>query len=362
MKHRWRVDLHFLGGSGLRSWARLLASHRVDPVYAHRAAVLTGLAAYNSVVRRLEPDPGAPFPVVDDPLFVVGHWRSGTTFLHHLLAADPRHVAPTLFQVVNPRSSWASADLGRRLFGGLVPPRRMQDDVPMSFGTPEEDEYAVALLSGCSPYLGRVFPDAAEHYERFLTLREGSPEEVAAFRGALRAFVGRLARSAPGRRVVLKSPAHTARVPVLLAEFPRARFVHVHRHPDEVFASTRHLYDTVDWLWLLQRRAEPADVVILRQLRIVLEAWLEDRARLAPERVIEVAYDALAADPIGTLRRIYAHLELGAFEPAEGAVREHLRAVSDHRPNAFPPLNPADRRAVRDAAARAFDAWGYPRG
>lgn len=361
MKHRWRVDLHFLSGSTLGGWARLLARHRVDPAYAHRAAALGGLAAWNSVVRRLEPDPGGPFPVVRDPLYVVGHWRSGTTFLHHLLAADPRHVAPTLYQVVNPASSWASAPVSTRLFGGLVPERRLQDDVPLSFSTPEEDEYAIALLSGGSPYLGRVFPEAAAHHERFLTLRDCAPEEIAAFRAALRAFVARLARSAPGRRVVLKSPAHTARVPVLLAEHPEARFVHVHRHPDEVFASTRHLHDTVDWLWLLQRRVEPADAVILRQLRALTEAWLEDRARIDPRRVVEVAYDALAADPIGTLRRVYERLDLGPFAPAEPALRAHLRRVADHRPNRFPPLEPAERRAVREAAGGAFVAWGYAR-
>ena len=32
------------------------------------------------------------------PIFILGHWRTGTTLLHELLSLDPRHGYPTSYQ------------------------------------------------------------------------------------------------------------------------------------------------------------------------------------------------------------------------------------------------------------------------
>jgi omega-hydroxy-beta-dihydromenaquinone-9 sulfotransferase len=356
--HRWRTDLNWLCGVRARRWMAALREDRPHLAYAHRVAQITLLSLYNSALARLGPREDLTAVRIERPLFVLGHWRSGTTWLHHLLAQDPERWAPTTFEVVNPTTFSHTHRLNTRLFAGLLPAKRVQDDVPLGFDLPEEDEYAIALLCGMSPYFGRTFPERVEHYERYLTLRDCTDGERDGFRRAMTAFLGRLT-AAHGRPLVLKSPAHTARVRWLLEWFPDARFVHVVRDPYAVFASTRHLYDTVDWYWCLQQRSANEDDTILRQYQLLHQAWFEDRGRIPAGRLAEIRYEDLAADPMGTLGAAYAALDLPGWERAAPRIAALAAARRGHRNNRFAPLSEADRARVRAAAAASFDAWGY---
>jgi hypothetical protein len=48
-------------------------------------------------------------------------------------------------------------------------------------------------------------------------------------------------------RLLLKSPIHTARIPLIRQIFPKAKFVYIHRDPYEVFSSSCHMADTAYW-------------------------------------------------------------------------------------------------------------------
>ena len=45
-----------------------------------------------------------------DPVFILGHWRSGTTLLHGLMAQDDQFAYPRIYQVSNPHSFLQPAD------------------------------------------------------------------------------------------------------------------------------------------------------------------------------------------------------------------------------------------------------------
>ena len=80
-----------------------------------------------------------------------------------------------------------------------------------------------------------------------------------------------------GRPLVLKSPPHTARIRLLLEMFPEARFVHIHRHPYQVFRSCRHYHDTAVWYSYLQKPDTSLnDDRIIRRY----EAFAKDEAEL----------------------------------------------------------------------------------
>ena len=78
-------------------------------------------------------------------------------------------------------------------------------------------------------------PRQAKRYDKYLTFREASLDEIARWQSALKWFVQKLAYSKGNRPLVLKSPAHTGRVRLLLEAFPEARFIHIHRNPYDVF-------------------------------------------------------------------------------------------------------------------------------
>src|SRR5210317_1805419 len=99
---RWSP--HMWLGSNLGGWLRLLARNawRVQFPYWHIAAADTIGAIVNSTLRGVESlcfdRRVRQVELESQPVFILGHWRSGTTLLHELLAADPSHMAPTTYQ------------------------------------------------------------------------------------------------------------------------------------------------------------------------------------------------------------------------------------------------------------------------
>ena len=84
----------------LGDWWSLLRRHRfaIDPPHWPRSLIQTAVAASNSVVARIERrrfGPRIEATEVQAPLFILGHYRSGTTHLHNLLALDPQFAAPS---------------------------------------------------------------------------------------------------------------------------------------------------------------------------------------------------------------------------------------------------------------------------
>src|SRR5262249_41631506 len=212
---------------------------------------------------------------VEPPLFVLGIWRSGTTHLQNLLAVDDRFAFPNWYQASFPRTFLSTEARSSRIGGVFLPRERAQDRMPFGFSLPAEDEFALASATARSPLLSWVFPRRAEHYDRYLTFR-GVPEaEVSEWKAALLGFVKKLTLK-HGKPIVLKSPAHTGRIRLILDVFPEARFVHIHRDPYAVFQSLCHTTREVMRFCTLQRTALDVEGWTIRRYREVYEAFFEE--------------------------------------------------------------------------------------
>jgi Sulfotransferase family len=104
-----RHVFHPLEGMTLGDWWSLLRRHRfaIDPQHWPRALVQTAVSLSNSVGARFERrrfGRRIDATQLQPPLFILGHYRSGTTHLHNLLALDPQFAAPTFFQALNPHT------------------------------------------------------------------------------------------------------------------------------------------------------------------------------------------------------------------------------------------------------------------
>ena len=259
LKHRWSVGNNYLAGITAGMWWRLLRENRfaIDPAYWHRALFITGASLVNSWYRRGEQRRyGRAIDEVEitkPPLFILGHWRSGTTLLHYLLAQDnAQFTFANTYQAVNPCTFLTTEEVNTRRFSGMVPPQRPMDNMELGFHTPQEDEFAPLLLTLRSLYLGISFPKRADIYAKYLTFRGVPRGEIDELHAALLWFCKKLTFK-QDRALLLKSPPHMARIPLLLEMFPDARFVHIHRNPYDVFRSTRHYFNTAIWYTYLQR-------------------------------------------------------------------------------------------------------------
>lgn len=355
--------MHWLSGIRADRWAALLWRERfaVDATLLGRAAEITALSVVSTALSIASAVRDGPVPEVGaehPPLFVVGHWRQGTTHLHNLLALDPAHTFVSTYAALNPgHHRWTEAWLAPRL---RLPATRPMDAMPLGFALPQEDEYALALESLVSPHFALVFPRTGAWYLAHLALRDVSAAEIARWERAMRRVVHGHAARDP-RRLVLKSPTHTARVRRLAALFPGARFVHVHRDPYVVFQSMRHLIATTAPHQQLQAAPPGAvDDRILDTYDAMYDAWFEEAPALPPGQRAELAFADLERDPVGALGRVYEALGLPGFDAvAPRIAAEHAR-LAGYRKNVHVGLTEAERARVAARWRRSFEAWGYP--
>jgi hypothetical protein len=279
--------------------------------------------------------------------------------LHNLLALDPRFGYPNLYEVFFPHTFLCTEAYRANQIAGLIPSTRLIDNMAQGLGMPNEDEFAMAAASLCSPYMLWSFPRNAAHYERYLTFRDVPADEVERWKTAFVLFLKKLTLR-NDRPMLLKSPPHTGRIRLLLDLFPGARFVHIHREPFTIFQSTRHLNDVLTRALQFQR-PDPADrdAAVIRRYRLLYDAYFEERAAIPPSQLHEVAFEELERDPIGQIRRTYEALDLPGLAAVLPRLEDYVGSLAGYRKNEYAPLPAGLRARIAREWRRSFDEWGY---
>ncbi len=153
--------------------------------------------------------------ITKPPVFILGHWRSGTTLLHNLMSLDPQFVCPNMYEVLFPTHFLTTEKLVTSLTHWVVPKTRPMDNMPAAWSMPQEDELALLLLCGHSGYMMLAHQGDRSKYGSLFDYNDLSPQAQAEWKAALLYFLKKLTYKS-GRAMLLKSPTHTYRVPVLL--------------------------------------------------------------------------------------------------------------------------------------------------
>lgn len=353
-----------LSGMLFGDWLKVLHANRysVDARYWPRAALTTYNCLVNSLVRRWEDfryGTEVERTPVPPPLFVLGIWRSGTTHLHNLLAQDDRFAFPNTYQVLFPHTFLSTERTNTRVMQWFVPATRPMDNVKQSLAEAQEDEFALAVCGLSFALSMTIFPRGEDNHRQFLTLQNATPRELALWKSVWMRFLRKMTFKYH-RPLILKSPAHTSRIKVLLELFPDAKFVHIHRDPYAVFPSTIHTWRKVMPWWCLQK-CEFDEERVFRDYVEVFDAFFAQRDLIPPQNFCEVAYSDLERDPVGQIERIYQSLKLPDFGYLEPALRDYVQSISGYSRNTFSDLPEETRQRVAREWSRCFDEWGYPK-
>jgi len=355
-------------GCNLPAWLRLVwRGHlAVSPRLFYIPFVVTCVSTAHSALRLLQDalygDTPTRTPITHAPLFILGHWRTGTTLLHELLILDRRHAFPDTLHCLDPNHFLLTDGLVREYCKWMLPSRRPMDNMRAGWDRPQEDEFALCMLGAPSPYLSVAFPNNAPVDQDAYDVRDLSPRQQRVWKETFVRFLREVSHQRGGRRLVLKSPTHTCRIPTLLELFPDARFVHIVRDPYTVYLSTVNLWRSLSETHGLQMpRHEGIEERVLRTFSMMHAKLEEGRPLVAAGRFHEVRYEDLIADPLGGMRTLYEDLQLGGYDEARPAFEAYLRENDGYQTNKYPKLTETQKALITSRWGEVIDRYGYAR-
>lgn len=264
---------------------------------------------------------------IERPIFITGLPRSGSTFLHTLLAQDPGNAVPRSWQLIYPYplrrripfGDWRKARVAVQLetYKRIIAPA-VAELHPMAADGPQE----------CSDITAHVFHslrfDNTYHvpsYQAWISRRD----HVSAYRFHKR-FLRHLDHQHAGRRWILKSPDHMFALDAVRAVYPDAVLVFLHRDPFPVLQSQLNLIEAL-------RRSFSRHVDLADIGRNVSEAIGDIANRLVANRarrgVLHLNYHSVIHAPMEAISRIYAH---GGLTLAREAAERMTRWLTRERP------------------------------
>ncbi len=344
---------------------KLLREHEVAPRYRRRARRRLATAALVEPLRWFENlrfGKRLADTEVRPPVFLLGYGRSGTTHLHNLLWQDPQFGVISTYQSTFPAFSLTGHGWLERRFAGSVPAKRPMDNVAISIDSPQEEEVAMVNYSQHAPLHFMSFPnDVQALYDPYVCDLGADADKRAGFRNDYLDLLRKATILCDGRRLALKTPTNTARIPFLLELFPQAKFVHIVRNPYLVYQSMRNMYrkvlpgetlQEIDW--------DEIDRWTLAAYVRVMRRYLEDRRTLAAASLFELRYEDLDEEPLKVLRRLYDTLGIDGFDVALPCFESYLGKLGTFEKNRFE-LPPDVVAAVDEHWGFAFEAFGYRR-
>ena len=290
--------------------------------------LLEGLIYHRKVARH---------KMTEDPIFILGHFRTGTTHLHNLLSCDPGTAFPTTFDTFAPGCFLVTSKWLKPLVRPLIPQKREMDNMEVSLDLPQEEEFSMLMVSPHSFYFQMFFPrHAKDFFWKYAVFSAASKREEEQWKAGYYALIRKFSFAYGGRRLLVKNPVNTARIPQLLELFPNARFIYISRNPYDVFPSTKHLHKKLMPFCQLQDIAfSEVETNIINFYRSQIKKYHIEKHKIPVQNLIEVKYEALEKEPVRVVEEIYTHLGLELTEAFKDNLKSYLKSIESYQKNVF---------------------------
>lgn len=293
------------------------------------------------------------------PLFVVGHWRSGTTLLHELLSLDERWASPSTYQCFAPWH-FLMTEWGMTHFGNfLMPDKRPMDNMKAGWMLPQEDEFAMMNLGCDSPYLRMAFPKRGPVFQELLDTSSVTDQQWQPFADKFSWFLKTLTVR-HDKPLILKSPTHTGRIGRFHDMFPGSVFIHISRDPRKLFPSTVRLWESLDTVQGLQYPVtdQEYEALVLDSFQRMYNGYFAYRDKIPASQLIEIRYEDLVADPIRHLEELYKKLGWDGFETMRPKLESRMQQDRDYQVNRHS-LSAEQETKIRGVCEKYMRLYGY---
>ncbi len=352
-----------LGGSTFLNFFRVLQGKKIAPRFYSRIPITVILILFCSLFhwidylyfrRKKLRNKG-----VEPPVFILGHWRSGTTLLHNLMTQDPASAFVTTYHAVFPnnlKSKWILQPLMRT----FMPDVRPGDNLKLAVHLPQEDEYAISNVTNLCYYHVFYFPSSyREYYRDYVRFEDASTGVVERWNRTYKNIVKRAVMNSIGSRPVLKNPVNTGRIRNLTRIFPDASYIFIMRNPIITYLSSKkffsQLYPTVN---LEEFPTDQISNMVLEVYEMLLSDYLDYRSLISAENLIEIRYEEFELNPMIHLEKIYQKFNLGDFSQVAPRFQAYMQTQKEHRMQSYK-ISRKELDLVLEKLDFAMKKWNY---
>jgi hypothetical protein len=327
-------------GSTVKNYFNILKQGRIAPKYYFKIFlttlvifIATPFHIWEKLVfnRKLK-----NFEFKEPPLFILGHWRSGTTLLHNILTKDPSAAYMTTYHALFP-NNLASKWLFKTFMKINMPDKRPSDGVKLGINFPQEDEFSFCNSQPNAYYNFFYFPENySEFYERSVHHKNLSKNEIDLWYKSYDQLVKKSLIDTKGERVIFKNPVNTARIDKILKLYPDAKFLYIYRNPITVFHSTRRFFQQLNpTLWLHEVDNKFIDEMIFDIYTRLLDDYLKLKSLIPTENLIELRFEEFELNPVNELEKIYSNLLKEDFSTVKQFFTDYFKTQKSHKKNKY---------------------------
>jgi hypothetical protein len=312
------------------------------------------LARYNKKIES--------YKIETDPLFILGYYRSGTTYLQQMFMQDNRFGYTSFYQTFFPELMLTFEKSMTPVLEKITHTLRTQNyfhRIPFTWRFPgEEDVAMLSSMNANAAQWGVLFPNHATNaFKKYVLFEKISNDEMQKWKDSYLYLVKKISFANHRKPLVLKSPPNTARIPQLLSLFPNAKFVYISRNPLQVYCSGKRL-----WEMIIKKHAlgncSAADLqqIILETYSDSMHRYMKDKVLIPQDKLIEISYENFIKHPVSVTKQVYEKLALGDFEYCQQAVSKYVHEQKNYATLKHA-INQEELTTVQDQLAPYINYW-----
>ena len=286
----------------------------------------------------------------EDPIFILGHWRSGTSHVQNLFHQDKRFTTMTLYRMLFSdhfiwTESWLNPILNR--VSKFFKIRYSFQRTNLDFNLSGEFDTALCSLGSSQAYTwAHLFPKQYKRWMQTMVFMESEQLDLSDYEYIIR----KISFQSKNNRVVVKSPGDTARIQALLQCYPKASFIYLSRDSYDVYHSSLYLWDAIQRENSLQQLSkEEISELVLWTYPNVMKNYESGKSLIPKGQLFEVSFESLQENTEDVLRNSYEKLSLGHFHPEDFA--SFLTRNKSHRK--------ADYEKKSEIERQLKSKWGH---
>lgn len=286
------------------------------------------------------------------PIFIIGHWRSGTTHLHNLLCRDPEYGFSSTYQAVFPnnlKSKW----LFKTFMNLNMPEKRPSDNVQLSANFPQEEEYALSNMTHSSFYHFFYFPSINDWlYEKYVRFSGISANKKNKFKKKYHELLVKAALNLKKDQLVMKNPVNTGRIKQLLEMYPEAKFIHIYRNPIVIYLSSLKFFESLLVSTSLEEYKDEFIVsTVIKNYKNLMRDYFETKKLIPEGHLYEIKFEDFDQNNLVYLKDMYEKLGMNSWDTAMPYFKKYIEAQKSYKKNTY--------KITRGELNLLMKEWGF---